>query len=80
MGLFQGIISFKNKDVVVPLYNSFVQLHLGNAVQFWSPYHGGTLLCNGSTLGSQPRGNGFDPRAEWKNLGCFSDTPTPLFT
>ncbi len=31
-------------------------------------------------LGSQPRGPGFDPRAEWKILGGFSDTLTPLFT
>ncbi len=41
--------------------------------------HCGTLWCNGSALGSQPRGPGFDPRAEWKNLGGFSDTSTPLF-
>ncbi len=33
-----------------------------------------------SALGSQPRGPGFDPRAEWKNLGGISDTLTPLFT
>ncbi len=39
-----------------------------------------TLWCNGSALGSQSRGPGFDPRVEWKNLGGFSDTPTPLFT
>ncbi len=24
-----------------------------------------TLWCNGSTLGSQPRGPGFDPQVEW---------------
>ncbi len=42
--------------------------------------HNGTLWCNSSALGSQPRGPGFDPRAEWKNLGGFSDTLTPLVT
>ncbi len=40
----------------------------------------GTLWCNGSALGSQPRGSEVHPRAEWKNLGGFSDTHTPLFT
>ncbi len=40
----------------------------------------GGLWCNGSALCSQPKGPGFDPKAEWKNLGVFSDTPTPLFT
>ncbi len=34
-----------------------------------------TLWCNGSALGSQPRGSGFDPRAKWKNLGVFFRYP-----
>ncbi len=44
---------------------------------FWYSF---PLWCNGSALGPQPRGPGFDPRAEWKNLGGFSDTLMPLFT
>ncbi len=31
--------SLKNKDAVLPLYNSFVRPHLEYAVQFWSPHH-----------------------------------------
>ncbi len=31
--------SFKNKDVVLPLYNSFIKPQMEYAVQFWSPRH-----------------------------------------
>ncbi len=31
--------SFKNKDVLLLLYNSFVRPHLEYAIQFWSPHH-----------------------------------------
>ncbi len=34
MGLIKRKISFKNKDVVLPLYNSFVRPYLEYAVQF----------------------------------------------
>ncbi len=39
MGLLKRNVSFENKDVVLPLYNSFVRPHLEDAVQFWSPHH-----------------------------------------
>ncbi|XP_050724688.1 NADPH:adrenodoxin oxidoreductase, mitochondrial-like isoform X3 [Eriocheir sinensis] len=35
------------------------------------------MLTLDSTLGSQPREPGFSSRAEWKNLGGFSDTLRP---
>ncbi len=39
MGLIKRKFSFKNKDVILPLSNSFVRPHLEYAVQFWSPHH-----------------------------------------
>ncbi len=39
LGLIKRNFSFKNKDIVLPLYNSFVRHHLEYAVQFWSPHH-----------------------------------------
>ena len=39
LGLIKRNFSFKNKDIVLPLYNSFVRPHLEYAVQFWSPHH-----------------------------------------
>ncbi len=44
------------------------------------PFYEGLCGVTVSALGSQPRGPGFDPREEWKNLGGFSDTLMPLFT
>ncbi len=41
--LIKRIFSFRNKDVVLPLYNSFVRPHLEYAVQFWSPHHANDL-------------------------------------
>ncbi len=37
----------------------------------------GTRWCNGSTLGSQPRGPGFDPQAESKIWAAFPISPHP---
>ncbi len=31
--------SFKNKDIMLPMYISLVRSHLEYAVQFWSPHH-----------------------------------------
>ncbi len=39
MGLIKRKFSFRNKDVVQPLCNSYVRPHLEYAVQFWSPRH-----------------------------------------
>ncbi len=39
MGWIKRKFSFRNKDVVLPLYNSFVRPHLEYAVQFWSRRH-----------------------------------------
>ncbi len=34
MGLIKRFFSFKNEDVILPLYNSFVKPHLEYAMQF----------------------------------------------
>ncbi len=39
MGLIKRNFSSRNKDVVLPLYNSFVRPHSEYALQFWSRYH-----------------------------------------
>ncbi len=39
MGLIKRKVSFKNKDVVLSLYNSFIRPHLEYTVKFWSPRH-----------------------------------------
>ncbi len=39
MGFIKRKFSFKNKDLVLPLYYSFVRSHLKYGVQFWSPHH-----------------------------------------
>ncbi len=44
LGFIKRNFLFKNKDVILPLYNSLVKLHLEYAVQFWSPQHAKTLL------------------------------------
>ncbi len=52
MGLMKRNVSFKNKDVILPLYNSFVRPYLEYAVQYnWSPHHAKDI----SKLGDQRR-------------------------
>ncbi len=38
LGFLKRNFSFKNKDIILPLYNSLVRPHLEYAVQFWSPH------------------------------------------
>ncbi len=38
LGFIKRNFSFKNKDIILPLYNSLVRPHLQYAVQFWSPH------------------------------------------
>ncbi len=38
LGFIKRNFSFKNKDIILPLYNNLVRLHLEYAVQFWSPH------------------------------------------
>ena len=39
LGFINRNLSFKNKDIILPLYTSLVRPHLEYAVQFWSPHH-----------------------------------------
>ncbi len=36
LGFIKRNFSFKNKDIILPLYNSLARPHLKYAVQFWS--------------------------------------------
>ncbi len=38
LGFIKSNLSFKNKGIILPLYNSLVRPHLEYAVQFWSPH------------------------------------------
>ncbi len=40
MALIKKKNSFRNKDVVLPLHNTFVRSYLEYAVQFWFSHHG----------------------------------------
>ncbi len=39
LGFINRNISFKTKDIILPLYTSLVGPHLEYAVQFWAPHH-----------------------------------------
>ena len=39
LGFIKRNFTFKNKDIILPLYISLVRPHLEYAVQFWSPHH-----------------------------------------
>ncbi len=39
LGFIKRNFLYKNKEVILPLYNSEVRSHLDYAVQFWSPHH-----------------------------------------
>ncbi len=45
LGFIKRNVSFKNKDVTLPLYTSLVRPHLEYAVQFWSPHHAKDIAC-----------------------------------
>ncbi len=38
LGFIRRNFSFRNKDILLPLYNSLVRPHLEYAMQFWSPH------------------------------------------
>ncbi len=39
LGFINKNFSFKNKDIILPMYITLVRPHLEYAVQFWSPHH-----------------------------------------
>ncbi len=39
LGSINRNFSFKNKDIILPMYISIVRTHLEHAMQFWSPHH-----------------------------------------
>ncbi len=39
LGFINRNFSFKNKDIILPMYISLVRPHLEYAVQFWSSHH-----------------------------------------
>ncbi len=39
LGFINRNCSFKNKNVILPLYITLVRSHLEYAVRFWSPHH-----------------------------------------
>ncbi len=39
LGFVNRNVSFKTKDVILPLYTSLVRPHLEYVVQFWAPHH-----------------------------------------
>ncbi len=38
LGFIKRNFSFKNKDVILPLFNILVRAHLDYAIQFWFPH------------------------------------------
>ncbi len=39
LGFINRKFSFKNKDLIFPMYISLIRLHLQHAVQFWLPHN-----------------------------------------
>ncbi len=39
LGFINRNFSFKNKEIILPMYISLVRPHLEYADQFWSPHH-----------------------------------------
>ncbi len=47
LGFINRNFSFKNKDIILPLYISLVIPHLEYAVQFWMPHHARDIAKQG---------------------------------
>ncbi len=39
LGFINRNISFKTKDIILPVYTSLIRPHPEHAVQFWAPHH-----------------------------------------
>ena len=39
LGLIRRTITYKDKQLIVPLYKAIVRPHLENCIQAWRPYH-----------------------------------------
>ena len=43
LGIIKRNVSYKSKEVVTKLYNSYVRPHLEYCIQAWRPYHRGDI-------------------------------------
>ncbi len=70
--------SFKNKDVILPLYISFVREHLDYAVQFWAPHPAKDMakLRRATKMTTSMRNKSYEERLARLNL--FSRVATAL--
>ena len=82
LGFINRNFTFKNKEIVLPLYNSIVRPHLEYAVQFWDPYLNKDIVKlesvqrRATKLIPQLRNKNYDERL--KDLDLFSLTKRRL--